>query len=160
MSALEEGLTNAHWPARFARIRGLPLEFELGPETEVWLDGGHNPAAAAALAQTLGDLEERSPKPVHLVVGMMAQKDAVGFLAPFEGIVRGIRTVTIPGEANAMSAEALSSDAVALGFAASPTTSVERAIAEIENDWPEPKRILICGSLYLAGHVLRLAGIE
>ncbi|MGI9409113.1 MAG: bifunctional folylpolyglutamate synthase/dihydrofolate synthase [Hyphomicrobiaceae bacterium] len=160
MSALEQGMTKAHWPARFTRICSLPLGSQLGAETEIWLDGGHNPAAAAALAQTLGDLEERSPKPVHLVVAMMAQKDAAGFLAPFRGIVKGIRTVTIPNEPNAMSAAALCGHAVASGFTASPAESVESAVTEIESDWPGPKRILICGSLYLAGQVLSKTGFS
>ena len=159
VSALEQGLTNARWPARFTRICSSPFGPQPGAETELWLDGGHNPAAATVLAQTLGDLEERSPKPVYLIVAMMAQKDAAGFLAPFRGIVKGIRTVTIPGEQNAMSAAALCGQAVALGFTAGPAASVASAVAEIETDWPGPKRIVICGSLYLAGHVLGQAGM-
>ena len=89
--------TTARWPARMQRLDSGPLPSLLKPGSELWLDGGHNPAAGRALAQTLADLEERSPKPVHLIVGMMGLKDAAGFLAPFRGLARHVVTVPIPG---------------------------------------------------------------
>ncbi len=95
--AIETGLRTVEWPARLQRLTSGPLPEILGDETELWLDGGHNPAAGDMLADTLATLDEKSPKPVYLVVGMMGQKDALGFLAPFRGLVRAIYTVPIPG---------------------------------------------------------------
>ena len=95
--AIEQGLTSARWPARMQRLDSGPLPSLLKPGSELWLDGGHNPAAGRALAQTLADLEERSPKPLHLIVGMMGLKDAGGFLSAFRGLVRHVVTVPIPG---------------------------------------------------------------
>ena len=80
--AIEQGLTSARWPARMQRLDSGPLPSLLKPGSELWLDGGHNPAAGRALAQTMADLEERAPKPLHLIVGMMGLKDAGGFSRP------------------------------------------------------------------------------
>lgn len=152
--AIESGLQTAIWPARFSRVNSAHFNGHISPQTELWLDGGHNPAAGAGLAQTLADLEERAPKPAFLIVGMMGQKDAVGFLRPFAGLVRGVRTVGVPGEANAMPAEQLAGDAQTAGLAAKTSSDVESALRDIEASEAGAKRVLICGSLYLAGHVL------
>ena len=88
------------------RLNNGPLSRLLAPGSELWLDGGHNPAGGQAMAQTLAELEERAPKPVRLVVGMMGQKDAAGFLAHFRGLVRRIVTVPIPGAPEAAHAPA------------------------------------------------------
>lgn len=149
------GLTGVEWPARMQRLKFGPLTEIADSTTEVWLDGGHNPAGAQAIAQTLADLEERSSRPVHLVVGMMGQKDAAGFLSSFRGLVRGIVTVPIPGAHEApFDPEALAALARNLGFDAASAANTSEAIRLIEANNVEPKRILICGSLYLAGHVL------
>lgn len=149
------GLTGVEWPARMQRLKFGPLTEIADSTTEVWLDGGHNPAGAQAIAQTLADLEERSSRPVHLVVGMMGQKDAAGFLSAFRGLVRGIVTVPIPGAHEApFDPEALAALARNLGFDAASAANTSEAIRLIEANNVEPKRILICGSLYLAGHVL------
>lgn len=149
------GLTEVEWPARMQRLKFGPLTEIADSTTEIWLDGGHNPAGAQAIAQTLADLEERSSRPVHLVVGMMGQKDAAGFLSSFRGLVRGIVTVPIPGAHEApFDPEALAALARNLGFDAASATNTSEAIQLIEANNVEPKRILICGSLYLAGHVL------
>jgi len=149
------GLAEVEWPARMQRLKSGPLTEIADPATEIWLDGGHNPAGGQAIAQTLADLEERSSRPVHLVVGMMGQKDAAGFLAPFRGLVKGIVTVPIPGAHEApFQPEALAALARELGFNATSAPNASEAIRQIEADNVQPKRILICGSLYLAGHVL------
>ena len=154
--AIERGLLSAEWPARMQRLVSGPLATGLQPGTELWLDGGHNPAGAAAIADTLASLEERAPKPLFLIVGLMGQKDAAGFLSPFRGLARHITAVPIPGAHEAPHApHMLAQLAIPLGFAAGTAQSVREAIAKIEAA-PGAKRILICGSLYLAGHVLAL----
>jgi dihydrofolate synthase/folylpolyglutamate synthase len=161
-AAIERGLLNARWPARMQRLDSGPLPGLLGRESELWLDGGHNPSAGIALAQTLADLEERAPKPLYLICGMMGLKDATGFLSPFRGLVRHIVTVPIPGAHEApFSPEALAEVANRIDLSAEPSAEIESALKRIEILDAAPKRVLICGSLYLAGHVLaRQEGVE
>jgi dihydrofolate synthase / folylpolyglutamate synthase len=162
-SALEKGLMSAFWPARMQRLSSSgPLYDLLSVGSELWLDGGHNPAAAAMLAQTAADLEERSPRPLFLVVGMMGLKDVSGFLASFEGLARSVHAVPIPGahESPAPPASIVAA-ARELGIMAEEAASVEAALRSIERLHMGPKRVLVCGSLYLAGHVLALqSGVE
>ena len=161
-AAIERGLLTAKWPARMQRLDNGPLPGLLGRESELWLDGGHNPSAGIALAQTLADLEERAPKPLYLICGMMGLKDATGFLSPFRGLVRHIVTVPIPGAHEApFSPEALAEVANRIDLSAEPSAEIESALRRIEILDAAPKRVLICGSLYLAGHVLaRQEGVE
>jgi dihydrofolate synthase/folylpolyglutamate synthase len=155
--AIERGLLEVAWPARMQRLGRGPLADLVSKDTELWLDGGHNAAAGEALAQTMADLEERSPKPLHLVVGMMGQKDAAGFLGPFRGLARHVVTVQIPGAHEAPhQPEALAGIAIALGLDAEAASAVAPALRRLEQLFPGTKRVLICGSLYLAGHVLGL----
>ena len=160
--AMEAGLTGARWPARMQRLASGPLSSLLSAGSELWLDGGHNPAAGRFLAQTLADLEERSPKPLYLVAGMMGLKDAAGFLTHFRGLARRIMTVPIPGAHEApFTPEALAEIAGSLSIDAEPAQGVEAALKRIEARDPGSKRVLIAGSLYLAGHVLALQeGVE
>ena len=157
---IEQGLSKASWPARFSRLSEDQVRNWVSAETELWLDGGHNPAAGIVLARTLADLNERSPKPTYLVVGMMKQKDVNGFLEPFAGLVREVRTIAIPKEQNTASAADLAMVARELGIASESTSDLRTALAELDAREPGPKRVLICGSLYLAGHVLELAGAQ
>ena len=161
-AAIERGLVAARWPARMQRIDSGPLPSLLRPGSELWLDGGHNPAAGLHLAQTLADLEERAPKPVYLVVGMLGLKDAAGFLGAFRGLARHVVGVPIPGSHEApFTPEALAAAARSVSLSGEPAPSVEAALKRIEALDPGPKRILITGSLYLAGHVLALQeGVE
>ena len=160
--AIERGLAAARWPARMQRIDGGPLPSLLRPGSELWLDGGHNPAAGRALAQSLADLEERSPKPLYLIVGMLGLKDAAGFLGSFRGLARHVVGVPIPGSHEApFTPEALAEAARSVSLSGEPAQSVETALKRIDALDPGPKRILITGSLYLAGHVLALQeGVE
>jgi dihydrofolate synthase/folylpolyglutamate synthase len=158
-AAIEKGLRTVEWPARMQRLTQGPL-IDLAPkDSEVWLDGGHNPHGAAAVARAMADLEERAEKPLYLICGMLANKDSVGFLSAFRGLVRHIVTVAIPDEEASLGAGALYDRARAAGLEASPAEDVEdamlqiAAMARMEDDDTAP-RILICGSLYLAGKVL------
>lgn len=154
-TALESGLTGASWPGRLQRIVNGPLHSDVVPGTEIWLDGGHNLAAAETLARTMAELEERAPRPLHLITGMMNNKDAEGFFQAFQGLASWVGTVAIPGEKNAWDASALADQARATGLTAEPAASVEAALAlSRSRSGAEPVRVLICGSLYLAGQVL------
>lgn len=151
--AIEAGLLNVRWPARLERLPPGALYGLVNAESEIWLDGGHNPGAANILARALGELEERVSRPVHLICGMMASKDAVGFFAPFKGLTGLALTLSIPGEENAYDAEELAEHARQAGLRAEPATSLAEALRLSSTASPGPARILICGSLYLASHV-------
>jgi dihydrofolate synthase/folylpolyglutamate synthase len=161
--AIETGLRKVEWPARLQRLtRGLLVE--LAPEgAEIWLDGGHNPHGAEALARAMADLEEKSGKPLYLICGMLKTKDAGGFLSAFRGLACHVSTVPIQGEAASMGAGELYDAARQAGLPASPADDVDDAILQIEA-WSRarakdgPPRILVCGSLYLAGRVLEENG--
>ncbi len=150
----EAAVTRVVWPARMQRLRLGPLVAAAGPGAELWLDGGHNPAAGLALAEAVGRLPVR---PLHLVVGMLRTKDVAGFLRPLAGIAVSLNGVSIPGEAATLSAEETVAAARAAGLAAEAATDLAAAVAAIVARAPE-SRILICGSLYLAGQVLRSNG--
>ena len=156
IAAIEGGLKNVEWPARMQRLNGGPLSAKLRPGSELWLDGGHNPSGAAAISETLASLEDRAPKPIVLVMGLMGQKDARGVLSPFRGLAQSIVTVPIPGaHEQPFTPEALAALAREIGIPADVATGVADALARIEAA-DGAKRILICGSLYLAGHVLAM----
>ena len=154
--AIERGLVQVRWPARMQRLNGT-LGARLPADSELWLDGGHNPHCGQAIAQTLADLEERSSKPLVVIVGMMGLKDAAGFLSPFRGLARRIITVPIPGAHEAPhTPETLAEVALRAGFAAEAASSVPMALDRVRATEAGPTRVLVCGSLYLAGHVLAL----
>ncbi len=160
--AIAAGLARAEWPGRLQKITRGPL-VALGPEkAEIWVDGGHNAAAGAAIASYMADLQEHSSTALYLVCGMMEGKDAEAYLAPFSGLVRKVMALAIPDQPGAMPANALAASAVRVGLAAQTSGSLEGAVRQIVNDmdvaWLDrPPRILICGSLYLAGAALRSA---
>lgn len=147
-----EGLRRAVWPARLQRLRRGPLIHDLAPGWELWLDGGHNPAAGEALAAWAA--REAADRPLWLVFAMLATKDAVGFLRPLAARVRGLRAVAIAGEDNCLTAEAAAAAARSAGIAAATAIDPAAAIAVITRNAERPGRILICGSLYLAGAIL------
>jgi len=154
-AAISEGFRNVQWPARLQRIRRGRVRAQLGHEFALWLDGGHNPAAAEALA---GWLAERDRMPLHLVFGMLKTKDPAAYLEPLRPHIYTLRTVPIPGEDTAFSAAELARAAAAAGFAASPAVDVRDALKEINAREERPARVLIAGSLYLAGSVLAESG--
>ena len=151
--ACAAALTRAEWPARLQRLRRGPL-VEAAGGAEVWLDGGHNPAAGAALAEALTRLP---PRPLHLVTGMLRTKDIGGYLAPLAPLARSLRGVTIAGETATLSAEETVAAARAVGIRAEAAASVAGAVAAAAAEEPGA-RVLVCGSLYLAGRVLRENG--
>ncbi len=152
-AAFEAAVTRAEWPARMQRLKTGPL-VEAAGEAELWLDGGHNAAAGQALARHLGSLPKR---PTHLVCGMLNTKDISGYLTPLAAHVRSLTAVSIPGEANTLPAEETARQAEGAGLSASTADSVLDAVRRIASAEPQA-RILICGSLYLAGSVLRENG--
>lgn len=152
-AACEAAVTRAEWPARMQRLTRGPLVTAAGP-CELWLDGGHNPAGGEAVAATLARM---APKPTHLILGMLNTKDIAGYLRPLAAHAASLTAVSIPGEANTLSAEETQSAARAAGFQADTAPSVASAVATIAAADPG-SRILICGSLYLAGGVLRENG--
>ena len=152
-AACEAAVTRADWPARMQRLRRGPL-LELAPKVELWLDGGHNPAGGAAVAATLARMPLRE---THLICGMLNTKDVRGYMAPLAGQVTWLHAVEIPGERNTLPAETTRDAALSAGIKASTAPSVAAALADIAARSPEA-RVLICGSLYLAGAVLRENG--
>ncbi|MEJ1157209.1 bifunctional folylpolyglutamate synthase/dihydrofolate synthase [Prosthecomicrobium sp. N25] len=158
--AVSRGLETVEWPARMQRLGPGPLTALAPAGAEVWLDGGHNPGAGAVLADVVADLEERVPRPFFIIAGMLKTKDPVGFFRPFKGLVRHVFTVPIHGGHETRTPEDLAEAAAAAGLSTEPVESVEAALRLLGADWrfePAP-RILICGSLYLAGEVLKANG--
>ncbi|WP_010217133.1 bifunctional folylpolyglutamate synthase/dihydrofolate synthase [Sphingomonas sp. PAMC 26621] len=152
---------DTRWPARMQRLHPGPLVDLLPPGSQLWLDGGHNPAAAGAIAATLRDISNPGVgrSEVHLVLGMLANKDPAGLLAPFAGIATTVHAVPI-GQHEHHTPAALAATAHALGLAthtAPDVASALRDIAEIA-DQAEPPIVLVLGSLYLAGEVLLANG--
>ena len=158
-AAFEAGIVNAEWPARMQRLSSGAL-LEMGPQgSEIWLDGGHNAEGGRVAAAALGDLEERVSRPLVVIAGMMATKDATGFLANFSGLTRHIIAVEIPGQDNAMPTDRLADAARSLGMRVEISAGIETALRALARlAYEVPPRILITGSLYLAGHVLALNG--
>jgi dihydrofolate synthase/folylpolyglutamate synthase len=158
-AAFERGVARAEWPARMQRLAAGALVHAAPLDAEIWLDGGHNADGGRVVADALGDLEERVSRPLVVVAGMMGNKDARGFLANFAGLTRHIIAVKIPGEDNTMPLDALADAARQLGMRVETAVSVEAALRTIAKlAYEVAPRILITGSLYLAGHVLRENG--
>jgi dihydrofolate synthase/folylpolyglutamate synthase len=159
LSAAFEGIAKAEWPARMQRLSSGRLAALVPPGGELWLDGGHNPDGGRVIASALADLEERVSRPLVLIVGMLANKDSEGFLKNFTGLARRIVTVPIPQQENTLSAAALADAARAIGLPAQESPDIETALAAIATlDLDQRPRILITGSLYLAGAALAQNG--
>jgi dihydrofolate synthase/folylpolyglutamate synthase len=129
-------------------------------DAEIWLDGAHNPHGGRALAHAIADLEETHPRPLYLVCGMLQTKDPRGFFAAFRDLAKHVTTVDVPGEAASFGAGQLYDAARAEGLDAHPAPSIEDAMLQIEarhqlSKSKTPPRIVICGTLRLAGVVLR-----
>lgn len=152
-TALEAAMTEAFWPARMQRLKTGPLT-DAAPDAELWLDGGHNPAAGEALALALDTLPER---PTYMVCGMLNTKDIAGYLRPLQRHARELIAVSIPEAQATLPASETAAVARAEGFDAMEADSVPDAVAQIVAAHPQA-RILICGSLYLAGHILQTNG--
>src|SRR6266481_2066122 len=159
IAAFEAGIVNAEWPARMQRLASGALVDRGPPGCEIWLDGGHNAEGGRVAAAALGDLEERVSRPLVVIAGMMANKDAGAFLANFAGLTRHIIAVQIPDRDSAMPPDRLADAARALGMRVEISASIEAALRSLTRlAYEVPPRILITGSLYLAGHVLAANG--
>ena len=158
-SAYDNGMAKADWPARLQRLPQGRL-VELAPSgSELWLDGGHNPDGGRAAAAALADLEERVSRPLVLIVGMLASKDCIGFLKNFTGLARRMIAVPIKSAEKGLSAEAVAAAARTIGLPATSRDNLDEALDAVSRlDLEPPPRILITGSLYLAGEVLRENG--
>jgi len=153
--AISKGVAGTQWPARMMPLPGL-LQNSLAPHSDLWLDGGHNVAGAQVLAQGLGDLNQRQSRPLTLILGMLANKDVEGYLRCFQGLAKNIIAIPVPADdmtTNAGSSpETLSEIAANQGFASTYASDVKSALQLVRRD--APQRVVICGSLYLAGDIL------
>ena len=147
---IAEGLKSVTWPARLQRLKGGALSSLLDDASELWLDGGHNADAGMVLADSLSPMPK---KPLVVIWGMLNTKDATQFFRPLAALAKHVITLSIPNEPNAIPAEELAQTVRNLGTAALTATDVTNAVRQASSLKPAA-RILICGSLYLAGHVL------
>jgi dihydrofolate synthase / folylpolyglutamate synthase len=160
VKAVEQGLMRAEWPARLQRLTTGRLVALAPAGAELWLDGGHNADGGRAIAAALGDLEERVSRPLVLVVGMLSTKDHAGFLSNFTGLVRCVFGVPIHQD-KGVPVDEIAAAARDAGMPADASQSIEEALTAIGAlGFDPPPRILITGSLYLAGEVLAANGTE
>jgi len=150
-AVLAKGLTTARWPGRMQNLTETSLGAHLPNGWSLWLDGGHNPAAAEALVAIAQDW---SDAPLYIVFGALASRDPSGFLRPLAPYVTRLQAIAIPGEETTLSAEDACAAARAVGMAADTAPSIVAALKAIAEAESGSARVLICGSLYLAGAVL------
>ncbi len=148
-AAVAEGVASAVWPGRMQRLATGRLARRLAPGWELWLDGGHNPGAAQAIAAVLAGWRVR---PVHLVYGMLNTRAPADFLGPLAPYVAQVGCVTIPGEPNALPAVTLADAATALGIPGAVHDSIAAALDAVPREGTG--RVLLCGSLYFVGAAL------
>jgi len=159
LPAFEAGMSRAEWPARMQLLTQGRLRAMAPADSELWLDGGHNAEGGRAIAAALGDLEERVPRPLVLIVGMLATKDSAGFLSNFAGLARRVIAVPIPRQEKTLPVDVLVNTARGVGLPAEGRDSIETALVAVDRlGLATPPRILITGSLYLAGEVLARNG--
>ena len=156
---IARGLTAARWPGRLQPIRSGALRLLVNPDDEIWIDGGHNAHAARALAAALADLEDVSPMPLVLVVGMQKNRDAVDYLRHFAGLAAQVIGVPLPESISEMgkghAPDDIAAAACRAGLAARAAPTLEEALRQAARLRPDsPVRIVIAGSLYLAGAAL------
>ena len=154
-AAIERGMQKVEWPARLQRLTAGELVARAPEAAEIWLDGGHNPGAGEVIASAMADLEERVGRPLVLIAGMLTTKDPEGYFAAFGGLARRVYAVPIEGSDAARDPQSLAEAARATGLVAVAASGVDAALDHLKATWSGvAPRILICGSLYLAGNVL------
>jgi dihydrofolate synthase / folylpolyglutamate synthase len=161
--AMARGLRQVRWPGRLERVQNSPLAelafrvFGNNDSVEIWYDGAHNPLGARVVAEAIADIEERAPMPLFLILGMLKNKDVDGFLAAFAGLARRVIGVPVPDQPTSCTARDIAAAAEKAGIAALPAENLEEAMEHVLNAAAETNgaRVLITGSLYLAGAVLR-----
>jgi dihydrofolate synthase/folylpolyglutamate synthase len=153
--AFEAGMLRVDWPARLQRLTPGPRVAHAPQGAEVWLDGGHNVAGGRVLGEAMADLEARAPRPLLLICGTLKTKDTAGFLSAFTGLARQVYAVPIPGEHAGRAPEEVAAAAASVGLPAECASGLAEALDRIAaQSWDKPPRILIAGSLYLAGQAL------
>jgi dihydrofolate synthase / folylpolyglutamate synthase len=155
---IARGLTHVDWPARLQRLTGNVLK--LSPKgSEVWLDGGHNSDGGRVLSAAMAEMEEKNPRPLVMIAGMLSTKDSTAFLACFAGLSHQLYAIGISGQDAARTPQDVADRAKTAGLKAESAMSLAEALARINDKvWGIPPRILITGSLYLAGEVLAFDG--
>lgn len=153
----DKAMTSVAWPGRMQRMPQGKLS-DLGPKgAEIWIDGGHNPGAGIVIAEALTEQEEKFPRPLFLISGMINTKDQTGYFRPFHGMARHVYTVPVTTSESGVPHEELAVRATEAGLSAEPVSSVANALMLLRDTWDEGEtapRILIGGSLYLVGAVL------
>lgn len=155
--AVEKAMTTVSWPGRMQRLSQGRLVDMAPAGSEIWLDGGHNPGAGIVVAEALAEQEEKSPRPLFMICGMINTKDQTGYFSAFKGLARHVYTVPVSTSDAGVPNDELAIRAVEAGLSAEPVSSVGEALMLLAETWHEPEkppRILISGSLYLAGAVL------
>jgi dihydrofolate synthase/folylpolyglutamate synthase len=157
----DRAMNRVDWPGRMQKLSEGHLVDIAPAKAEIWIDGGHNPGAGAAVAEALADLEERRPRPLVIIAGMINTKDQTGYFRNFAGMARRVFTVPVSDSAAGVPNDELALRAAEAGVPAEPVASVENALMLLRDAWDDPDhppRILICGSLYLIGAVLAKNG--
>lgn len=156
----DKAMQNVSWPGRLQRLTEGKLLALAPQDAEIWLDGGHNPGAGTAIAEAMAGEEEKRSRPLFLISGMINTKDQAGYFAAFAGMARHVYTVPVNGSDAGVPNDELAARAAEAGLSAEPVASVENALKLLAETWGDepPPRILICGSLYLAGEVLAANG--
>ncbi len=158
-----EAMTHVEWPGRMQHLQAGRLA-ELAPVgADIWIDGGHNPGAGVAISAVLAEMEERDPRPLFLIAGMINTKDQSGYFAPFRGLVRHVYAVPVNMSEAGVPNDELAVRAADAGLSAEPVSSIANALMILRDNWvdnDDPPRILIGGSLYLVGEALRDNGTE
>jgi dihydrofolate synthase/folylpolyglutamate synthase len=156
-AAAERAMVQVAWPGRMQRLSQGRLVALAPPGAEIWLDGGHNPGAGLVIAEALTEQEERTPRPLFLICGMINTKDQAGYFRAFKGIARHVYCVPVTGSDAGVPNAELTARALSAGLSAEPVDSVANALMLLRDTWSQAEvapRILIGGSLYLAGAVL------
>ncbi|PZU67441.1 MAG: bifunctional folylpolyglutamate synthase/dihydrofolate synthase, partial [Rhizobium sp.] len=158
---IEKAMTTVEWPGRLQRILTGKIAEMAPKDAEIWIDGGHNPGAGEVIAEAMAGFEEKTPRPLFIIAGLINTKDPVGYFKAFADIAEYVFTVPIGGTDAAIDPVVLAHAAFDAGLVAAPTSSLTHALEELSRrfdpEGPAP-RILIGGSLYLAGNALALNG--
>ena len=153
--AIETGMVRAEWPARLQRLTRGDLVALVPPGAELWLDGGHNEDGGKVVGQAMADLEDRCSRPLIVICGTLATKDTAGFLRPFKGLAQELLAVPVSGEQAGRPPRDVVACGLSVGLPSAACQSVQQALSFLRaRPWTVPPRILIAGSLYLAGSVL------